>query len=97
MSQDSLLLLVRGPHLITWPQETEPPLNTPENKEYLAEIMFKLFNVPGLYIAVQEKYCHICPNIVKKFAKYDVDQQKWIKQQTGNNAISQKKFIIDVG
>lgn len=33
--------------------QTEPPLNTPENREYLAEIMFETFNVPGLYIAVQ--------------------------------------------
>jgi len=28
-------------------------LNTPENREYTAEIMFESFNVPGLYIAVQ--------------------------------------------
>nr|XP_025717965.1 actin-related protein 3B isoform X5 [Callorhinus ursinus] len=160
---------------------TEPPLNTPENREYLAEIMFESFNVPGLYIAVQavlalaaswtsrqvgertltgividsgdgvthaipvaegyvigscikhipiagrdityfiqqllrerevgippeqsletakaikEKYCYICPDIVKEFAKYDVDPRKWIKQYTGINAINQKKFIIDVG
>jgi actin-related protein 3 len=33
--------------------KTEAPLNTPENREYLAEIMFETFNVPGLYIAVQ--------------------------------------------
>eukprot|EP01137_Pigoraptor_chileana_P003254 Opistho-2@2476 len=32
---------------------TEPPLNTPENREYTAEIFFESFNVPGLYIAVQ--------------------------------------------
>ena len=32
---------------------TEPPLNTPENREYTAEIMFETFNVPSLYIAVQ--------------------------------------------
>lgn len=32
---------------------TEPPQNTPENREYTAEIMFESFNVPGLYIAVQ--------------------------------------------
>jgi len=32
---------------------TQPPLNTPENREYTAEIMFESFNVPGLYIAVQ--------------------------------------------
>lgn len=28
-------------------------MNTPENREYTAEIMFESFNVPGLYIAVQ--------------------------------------------
>jgi actin-related protein 3 len=32
---------------------TEPPLNTPENREQMAEIMFETYNVPGLYIAVQ--------------------------------------------
>uniref|UniRef100_A0A7E4UZ41 Actin-related protein 3 n=1 Tax=Panagrellus redivivus TaxID=6233 RepID=A0A7E4UZ41_PANRE len=32
---------------------TEPPLNPPENREYLGEIMFETFNIPGLYIAVQ--------------------------------------------
>lgn len=32
---------------------TEPPLNSPENREYTAEVMFETFNVPGLYIAVQ--------------------------------------------
>eukprot|EP00299_Pterocystis_sp_00344_P007464 c2432_g1_i1.p1 GENE.c2432_g1_i1~~c2432_g1_i1.p1 ORF type:complete len:412 (+),score=79.62 c2432_g1_i1:49-1284(+) len=32
---------------------TEPPMNTPENREYTAEIMFETFNVSGLYIAVQ--------------------------------------------
>lgn len=38
--------------------KTEPPLNTPENREYTAEIMFESFNVPGLYIAVQVSYCN---------------------------------------
>lgn len=46
---------------------TEPPLNTPENREYLAEIMFETFNVPGLYIAVQVN--QLC--ILKLFIKYD--------------------------
>lgn len=40
--------------------QTEPPLNTPENREYLAEIMFESFNVPGLYIAVQVHEYHRC-------------------------------------
>jgi actin-related protein 3 len=35
---------------------TEPPMNTPENREYTAEIMFETFNVSGLYIAVQVRY-----------------------------------------
>uniref|UniRef100_A0A4W3HIV5 Actin related protein 3 n=1 Tax=Callorhinchus milii TaxID=7868 RepID=A0A4W3HIV5_CALMI len=39
--------------LVLYFQQTEPPLNTPENREYTAEIMFESFNVPGLYIAVQ--------------------------------------------
>uniref|UniRef100_A0A4W2HPK4 Actin related protein 3B n=1 Tax=Bos indicus x Bos taurus TaxID=30522 RepID=A0A4W2HPK4_BOBOX len=47
--------------------------------------------------AIKEKYCYICPDIVKEFAKYDVDPRKWIKQYTGINAINQKKFVIDVG
>ena len=32
---------------------TESPLTAPENREYTGEIMFEIFNVPGLYIAVQ--------------------------------------------
>jgi len=32
---------------------TEPPMNTPENRELIAEIMFETFGVNGLYIGVQ--------------------------------------------
>jgi actin-related protein 3 len=32
---------------------TEPPLNAPENREQMAEIMFETFNVAGLQISVQ--------------------------------------------
>lgn len=32
---------------------TEPPMNTPENREMMAEIMFETFGVPGLFIGVQ--------------------------------------------
>ncbi|KAF3836660.1 hypothetical protein F7725_029218 [Dissostichus mawsoni] len=138
---------------------TEPPLNTPENREYLAEIMFETFNIPGLYIAVQavlalaaswtsrqvgertltgvlykthphrraghhllhpaaaqrprgrnppeqsletakaikERYCYICPDIVKEFSKFDSDPGKWIKQYHGVNAVTKTDFNIDVG
>lgn len=44
--------------------QTEPPLNTPENREYTAEIMFESFNVPGLYIAVQVRYPRCRENIL---------------------------------
>lgn len=44
-----------------------------------------------------EKYCNICPDIVKEFAKYDLDPHKWIKQYTGINAINRNQFIMDVG
>merc|ERR1712168_439029 len=160
---------------------TEPPLNTPENREYLAEIMFESFNVPGLYIAVQavlalaaswaskavgervltgtvidsgdgvthvipvaegyvigscikhipiagrdityfiqqllrerevgippeqsletakaikERYCYVCPDIVKEFNKYDSDPQKWIKKYESLNSITKQPFSVDVG
>uniref|UniRef100_A0A4W4GQ51 Actin related protein 3B n=1 Tax=Electrophorus electricus TaxID=8005 RepID=A0A4W4GQ51_ELEEL len=149
---------------------TEPPLNTTENREYLAEIMFETFNIPGLYIAVQavlalrtltgiandsgdgvthaipvaedyvigscikhipvagrdityfiqqllrerevgipseqsletakavkERYCYICPDIVKEFTKYDMDPGKRIKMYKGINAISKNEFHIDIG
>jgi len=32
---------------------TEPPLNSPDNREFTAEIMFETFNVPYLYIGMQ--------------------------------------------
>lgn len=160
---------------------TEPPLNTPENREYTAEIMFETFNVPGLYIAVQavlalaaswtsrnvgertltgtvidsgdgvthvipvaegyvigscikhipiagrdityfiqqllrerevgippeqsletakaikEKYCYVCPDIVKEFNKYDSDPSKWIKRHESMNSITKQLFAVDVG
>ncbi|XP_066264582.1 actin-related protein 3 isoform X5 [Branchiostoma lanceolatum] len=160
---------------------TEPPLNTPENREYTAEIMFESFNVPGLYIAVQavlalaaswtsrqvgertltgtvidsgdgvthvipvaegyvigscikhipiagrdityfiqqllrdreigippeqsletakaikERFCYMCPDIVKEFNKYDTDPAKWIKTYENINPVTKKPFKVDVG
>lgn len=32
---------------------TEPPLNSPDNREYTAEIMFETFNIPYLYVGMQ--------------------------------------------
>lgn len=44
---------------------TEPPMNTPENREYTAEIMFETFSVPGLYIAVQAVLA-LCASLLTK-------------------------------
>lgn len=44
---------------------TEPPLNTPENRELTAEIFFETFNVPGLYIAVQAVLA-LCASLLTK-------------------------------
>jgi len=44
---------------------TEPPLNTPENREFTAEIMFETFNVPALYIAVQAVLA-LCASLLTK-------------------------------
>ncbi|CAD6184597.1 unnamed protein product [Caenorhabditis auriculariae] len=160
---------------------TEPPLNTPENREYTAEIMFESFNVPGLYIAVQavlaltaswqtraanertltglvidsgdgvthcipvadgyvigscikhipiagrdityfiqsilreresnipaeqshevakaikERYCYVCPDVMKEFVKYDTDPAKWLRTYNGINNLTKAPFTVDVG
>jgi len=44
---------------------TEPPLNTPENREFTAEIFFETFNVTGLYIAVQAVLA-LCASLLTK-------------------------------
>ena len=38
---------------------TEPPLNTPENREYTAEIMFESFNVPGIHTHTPHTHAHV--------------------------------------
>jgi len=40
-------------------------MNTPENREYTAEVMFETFNVPGLYIAVQAVLA-LCASLLTK-------------------------------
>jgi len=48
---------------------TEPPMNTPENREYTAEIMFETFNVPGLYNGVQAVLALIASRLSKDAEK----------------------------
>ncbi|CEO99505.1 Actin-related protein 3 [Plasmodiophora brassicae] len=159
---------------------TEPPMNTPENREYTAEIMFETFNVPGMYIGVQavlaliaswasdtatrtltgtvidsgdgvthvipvvdgyvigscikhiplagsditkfiqqqlrerneklppedslliarrikEKYCYVCPDIVKEYSKYDAEPSKFFKTESVSNVKTAGSTEVDVG
>ena len=163
---------------------TEPPLNTPENREYTAEIMFETFNVPGLYIAVQavlalcaslltkggneaggnkvtgtvidsgdgvthiipvvegyvigscikhiplagrdvtnfmlqqlrdrgeplpsdealnvakrikERFCYVCPDLVKEYKKYDANPEDKFKKYEGKLSRTNQEYTIDVG
>jgi actin-related protein 3 len=62
---------------------TEPPLNTPENREYTAEVMFETFNVPGLYIAIQAVLA-LCASLLTQSNK-----------GSGNNAVT--GTVIDSG
>lgn len=65
---------------------TEPPLNTPENRESTAEIFFETFNVPGLHIAVQA--------VLALFASVLSDQQQHASQQKN---MSMTGTVIDSG
>jgi actin-related protein 3 len=45
----------------------------------------------------KETYSYVCPDIVKEFAKYDTEPQKWIRQYLGENPVNKKPFTADVG
>lgn len=47
--------------------------------------------------AIKEKYCYICPDIAKEFAKYDADPAKWMKKYDGMNTVTKQPFSVDVG
>jgi len=46
---------------------------------------------------VKETYSYVCPDIVKEYAKYDVEQAKWIRQYDGIHSVTKKPFTCDVG
>ena len=45
----------------------------------------------------QERFCYICPDIAKEFAKYEASPSKWIKLYEGLNSVTREKFNVDVG
>jgi len=46
---------------------------------------------------VKETYSYVCPDIVKEFAKYDTEPQKWIRQHNAVNSVTRKPYTVDVG
>eukprot|EP01084_Bolivina_argentea_P048109 88654_1 len=48
---------------------TEQTLNSPENREKMAEIMFETFNVPGLYIGAQPMLSLMASRLIKNVDK----------------------------
>jgi len=45
----------------------------------------------------KEQYSYVCPDIVKEYAKYDAEPNKWIKQYIGTNSVTKKPYTVDVG
>jgi len=46
---------------------------------------------------VKETYSYVCPDIVKEYAKYDKEPEKWIRQYEAINAVNNKPYSVDVG
>lgn len=47
--------------------------------------------------AIKERYCYICPDIAREFAKYDKEPDKWFLSYEGMNNITKQPFGVDVG
>lgn len=45
----------------------------------------------------QERFCYVCPDILREFTKYDTDGAKWLKTYEGVNTVTKKPFVVDVG
>jgi len=46
---------------------------------------------------VKETYSYVCPDIVKEFAKYDKEPEKWIRPFESLNQVTKKPYTCDVG
>jgi len=46
---------------------------------------------------VKETYSYVCPDLVKEFAKYDTEPEKWIKTYDGFESVTKKPFSVDIG
>ena len=71
---------------------TEPPLNTPENREQMAEIMFETFNVKGLFIGVQATLA-----LYAQIANKSDEEESKNAQHDLNNISEMTGTVIDAG
>eukprot|EP01113_Clastostelium_recurvatum_P042542 TRINITY_DN68_c0_g2_i2.p1 TRINITY_DN68_c0_g2~~TRINITY_DN68_c0_g2_i2.p1 ORF type:complete len:436 (-),score=164.91 TRINITY_DN68_c0_g2_i2:148-1404(-) len=46
---------------------------------------------------VKETYSYVCPDIVKEFAKYDNEPEKWIREVTAHESVTKKPYTYEVG
>ncbi|EGT41882.1 hypothetical protein CAEBREN_01871 [Caenorhabditis brenneri] len=46
---------------------------------------------------IKEKFCYVCPDVMKEFVKYDTDASKWLRTYDGINSITKRPFSVDVG
>ncbi|EGC31109.1 hypothetical protein DICPUDRAFT_50380 [Dictyostelium purpureum] len=46
---------------------------------------------------VKEQYSYVCPDIVKEYAKYDGEPDKWIKTINTQDSVTKRPYSYDVG
>jgi len=46
---------------------------------------------------IKEQFSYVCPDLVKEFAKYDKDPDKWYKQYNGTHPKTKQPYLVDVG
>jgi len=46
---------------------------------------------------IKEKWCYVCPDIVKEYCKYDQTPKEWFKVFEGLNDVTRTPFRCDVG
>jgi hypothetical protein len=73
---------------------TEPPLNPPENRETLAEIMFETFQVPALHIGIQAVLAlygeHALKQLQEQVCPYFEAQRLHAQSNTTSYSVRQK-------
>jgi len=45
---------------------------------------------------IKEKYCYVCPDVAKEFAKYDQDPKKYLKSYGQHNKRTGKDWKVDI-